>query len=72
MRRGGRVIYSVCTLLPEEGEGVVAGALTAGAELDDLGPALPEAAHHELVDSQVVTTLPMFHPFNSVTITTHR
>jgi len=45
VRPDGRVVYSVCTLLPEEGEQVVAGTLAAGAVLDDLRPLLPEAAH---------------------------
>ena len=31
--------------------------------------ALPEAVHHELKDGQVVSTLPMFHAFNSMTLT---
>jgi 16S rRNA (cytosine967-C5)-methyltransferase len=56
VRAGGRVVYSVCTLLPEEGEEVVAGALAAGAELDDLRPAMPEAAHPRLAGA--LLTLP--------------
>ncbi|MDX6644945.1 MAG: rRNA (cytosine967-C5)-methyltransferase [Miltoncostaeaceae bacterium] len=56
VRPGGRVVYSVCTLLPEEGEEIVAGALAAGARLDDLRPALPEAAHPRLAGA--LLTLP--------------
>jgi 16S rRNA (cytosine967-C5)-methyltransferase len=44
-RPGGRVVYSTCTLIAEENEGV-AGA--AGAPLDDLGAALPDLAHPRL------------------------
>lgn len=31
--------------------------------------ALPEAVHHELQDGRVVSTLPRFHAFNSITVT---
>jgi 16S rRNA (cytosine967-C5)-methyltransferase len=56
VRPDGRVVYSVCTLLPEEGEEVVAGALAAGAGLDDLRSALPAAAHPRLAGA--LLTLP--------------
>jgi hypothetical protein len=31
--------------------------------------ALPEAVHHELEGGRVVSTLPSFHAYNSITIT---
>ncbi len=42
VRPGGRVVYSTCTLLPEENEEVV---LRSGAPLDDLGASFPEWRH---------------------------
>lgn len=45
VRPGGRVVYSTCTLLPEENEEVVRAT---GAAVDDLAAELPRYAHPDL------------------------
>jgi 16S rRNA (cytosine967-C5)-methyltransferase len=45
VRPGGRVVYSTCTLLPEENEAVVRAS---GATVEDLGAAFPGLAHPAL------------------------
>lgn len=45
VRPGGRIVYSTCTLLPDENEGVVAAA---GLPLDDLTTRFPAFAHPAL------------------------
>jgi 16S rRNA (cytosine967-C5)-methyltransferase len=56
VRPGGRVVYSTCTLLPEENEGIVAGV--AGA-CDDLSLRFPEFRHPSLPGA--LRTLPGRH-----------
>jgi 16S rRNA (cytosine967-C5)-methyltransferase len=53
VRPGGRVVYSTCTLLPEENE-LVIGA--SGADLMDLRHVAPDLAHPELIGA--LRTLP--------------
>lgn len=56
IRPGGRVVYSTCSLLAEENEGVVgAHAVT----LDDLAATVPAAAHPRLAGA--LLTLPHVH-----------
>lgn len=45
VRPGGRVVYSTCTLLPQENEDVVRAS---GARISDLSTGLPEFAHPRL------------------------
>jgi 16S rRNA (cytosine967-C5)-methyltransferase len=53
VRPGGRVVYSTCTLLPEENEDVVRAC---GAAVADLTPAFPGMAHPDLAGA--LRTLP--------------
>ena len=50
---GGRVVYSTCTLLPDENERIVTDT---GAQLDDLGERFPAFRHPELAGA--LRTLP--------------
>ncbi|MEW6582310.1 MAG: transcription antitermination factor NusB, partial [Actinomycetota bacterium] len=56
VRPGGRVVYSTCTLLPEENEDVVRGT---GAHVDDLTGDFPGMAHPALPGA--LLTLPSVH-----------
>jgi 16S rRNA (cytosine967-C5)-methyltransferase len=56
VRPGGRVIYSTCTLLPDENEQVVSAT---GLELMDLGERFP-AYRHPVVE-RALLTLPSRH-----------
>lgn len=56
VRPGGRVVYSTCSLLAEENEGVVGAH---AVELDDLTAAVPAAAHPRLPGA--LLTLPHVH-----------
>jgi 16S rRNA (cytosine967-C5)-methyltransferase len=53
LRPGGRVVYSTCTLLPDENERVVTGS---GARLDNLAAAFPAFRHPALPGA--IRTLP--------------
>jgi 16S rRNA (cytosine967-C5)-methyltransferase len=62
VRPGGRLLYSLCTLTPEETEGVVAGFLAARPEFirEDLRPLFPE--WQQLFDDQgTLRTFPHRH-----------
>ena len=56
VRPGGRVVYSTCTLLPEENEGIIAATAAA---CDDLGGRFPEFRHPSLPGA--LRTLPGRH-----------
>lgn len=56
VRPGGRVVYSTCTLLPDENEGVVSAV---GAQVEDLGERFPGMAHPNLPGA--LLTLPSQH-----------
>jgi 16S rRNA (cytosine967-C5)-methyltransferase len=56
VRPGGRVVYSTCTLLPEENEQVVAAT---GAPLENITPCFPGMAHPALPGALLV--LPSLH-----------
>ena len=61
VRPGGALVYSTCTISPEENERQVASFLARRAdfELDDLGAELPEYAHRE--SPRLVQVLPHRH-----------
>ena len=56
VRPGGRLVYSTCTLLPDENEGIVVGTAAA---CDDLGVRFPEFRHPSLAGA--LRTLPGRH-----------
>jgi 16S rRNA (cytosine967-C5)-methyltransferase len=56
VRPGGRVVYSTCTLLPEENEAIVGAS---GAVVEDLGERFPGMAHPSLPGA--LLTLPSRH-----------
>ena len=55
-RPGGQIVYSTCTLSPEEDEGVIDGVLKrfgSDLQLDDISSAMPEDARGILQDKDV-------------------
>jgi len=55
-RPGGQIVYSTCTLSPEEDEGVIDGVLKrfgSTLQLDDISSAMPEDARGILQDKDV-------------------
>jgi 16S rRNA (cytosine967-C5)-methyltransferase len=62
LRPGGVLVYSTCTLLPEENEAVVEGFLRESASFGLSPPASAPAALRELQDERgFVRTLPHRH-----------
>jgi 16S rRNA (cytosine967-C5)-methyltransferase len=53
VRPGGRIVYSTCTLLPDENEQIV---LASGLEIIELSARFPEFAHPRLAGA--LLTLP--------------
>jgi 16S rRNA (cytosine967-C5)-methyltransferase len=63
LKPGGRLVYCVCSLEPEEGEGAVAAALAGGAPLarDPIEPSEIEGLPSEAFAKQgALLTLPSF------------
>jgi 16S rRNA (cytosine967-C5)-methyltransferase len=62
LRPGGTLVYSTCTLLPEENEGVIEALLRERKELVLVGRDAAPAALRELLDeSGFLRTLPQQH-----------
>jgi 16S rRNA (cytosine967-C5)-methyltransferase len=61
VRAGGRLVYSVCSIEPEEGEQIVAGFLAGRPDFSrvDPRPALPEVAAVLVGDDLAVRTSPL-------------
>ena len=61
VRPGGRLVYSVCSLEPEEGESVVASFLAEHAPFTRIDPraALPPSAHRFVGDDMALRTSPV-------------
>ncbi len=60
LRPGGRLVYAVCSLQPEEGEGVVAGAEGHGLVVDPVTPAELPGLEDAITDSGALRTTPAF------------